>query len=479
MLKRYTVILIAISFLCGVYASVAAKGEKNGDKALGRHNTDSGATDRSSNAHVVEIEINGTINPATTDYIKDGIELAVKQSADALLILMDTPGGLLSSTKDIVKLLLNSPVPVIVYVSPSGATATSAGVFITLSANVAAMADGTSIGAAHPVSIGGGSGRDKKDTEKEEKTGKKEDDKTSKKQRSQEEIMGEKIENFASSFIESIAEKRKRNTKWAIEAVRKSASITSKQALEKKVIDIISRNRTELFESIDGWEVELPDTKRKLATKGAVVKRLDMNVKQKMINILSTPNIAFLLLSLGSLGLTMEIFKPGMIFPGVVGAICFLTGCVSLQILPFNYAGLALLVLAIALFVSELYVTSYGLLAVAGLVSFVIGGVLLFETPESNVRVSLDVILSVGVPLGLFFVLIAYFVFRAQQLAPATGQEALIGKHGEATTDIIGVGKVFVFGEYWNATSEDTIPKGSKIEVLGVEDGMIMTVKKL
>jgi len=315
-----------------------------------------------SDKKIILIEIDGTINPATLDYIRTGIEHAEKNSAEALVILLDTPGGLLASTKE--------TVPVVIYVSPSGATATSAGVFITLSANIAAMAEGTSIGAAHPVMISPGGGGGQGDTDKEDSERKK---------------FSEKVENFASSFIESIAQKRKRNAKWAIEAVRNSASITETEALNKNVIDLISPDLTDLISKINGRQVDIPSGKKVLNTKGALVERLDMNVKQKLIDTLSTPDIAFLLISLGSLGLLIEFYNPGLIFPGVAGAICLLLGLVSLQILPFNYAGLALLILSIILFASEIYVTSYGLLSIGGITSFILGALLLFDTPESDV----------------------------------------------------------------------------------------------
>lgn len=431
---------------------------------------------------VVHLVVNGTINPAITDYFADGLALAESTGARALLIELDTPGGLLSSTKDIVKLLLNAPVPVIVYVSPSGASATSAGVFITLSAHIAAMADGTHIGAAHPVTIGGGGKpKDPFSTDGDKETGDKEEqaEGTGKGFRSQEEIMGEKIENYAVSFIESIAEKRKRNAEWAIEAVRRSASITSSDALEKKVIDLVAKNIPELLSMVDGREVDLPTGTHKLSTKGSVLRSLDMNLKQKLVNILSTPNIAFLLLSLGSLGITMEVFKPGAIFPGVFGTICFLTGCVSLQILPFNYAGLALLVVALGLFVAELFITSFGLLSLGGVVSLVLGGILLFNTPESDIGVGLDVVLSVAFAMGLFFILVAYFLFKAHKLAPSTGLEGMLGKRGEALADFTDRGKVFIGGEYWDATGDGTIKKGDDVVVLGVEERMKLRVEKV
>ena len=415
-----------------------------------------------SDKKIILIEIDGTINPATLDYIRTGIEHAEKNSAEALIILLDTPGGLLASTKEIVKLILNSPVPVVIYVSPSGATATSAGVFITLSANIAAMAEGTSIGAAHPVMIspgGGGQG----DTDKEDSERKK---------------FSEKVENFASSFIESIAQKRKRNAKWAIEAVRNSASITETEALNKNVIDLISPDLTDLISKINGRQVDIPSGKKVLNTKGALVERLDMNVKQKLIDTLSTPDIAFLLISLGSLGLLIEFYNPGLIFPGVAGAICLLLGLVSLQILPFNYAGLALLILSIILFASEIYVTSYGLLSIGGITSFILGALLLFDTPESDVRVGFSVVISAASAIGLFFLYVGYYLLKAQRSSLSVGFEGLLGEEGVATTKIEKDGKIFIHGEYWDAESEETIGKGDKVKVIEVKGNFRLKVKK-
>ena len=415
-----------------------------------------------SDKKIILIEIDGTINPATLDYIRTGIEHAEKNSAEALIILLDTPGGLLTSTKEIVKLILNSPVPVVIYVSPSGATATSAGVFITLSAHIAAMAEGTSIGAAHPVMIspgGGGQG----DTDKED---------------SEREKFSEKVENFASSFIESIAQKRKRNAKWAIEAVRNSASITETEALKKNVIDLISPDLTELISKINGRQVDIPSGKKVLNTKGALVERLDMSAKQRLIDTLSTPDIAFLLISLGSLGLLIEFYNPGLIFPGVAGAICLLLGLVSLQILPFNYAGLALLLLSIILFFSEIYVTSYGLLSIGGITSFILGALLLFDTPESDVRVGFSVVIGAASAIGLFFLYVGYYLLKAQRSRVAVGFEGLLGEEGVATTSVERYGKIFIHGEYWDAESDETIDKGDKVKVIEVKGNFKLKVKK-
>ncbi|HSC35106.1 MAG TPA: hypothetical protein VLG45_07515, partial [Thermodesulfobacteriota bacterium] len=383
---------------------------------------------------LVLIEINGMINPATLDYIRTGIEESESRSAEALIILLDTPGGLLNSTKEIVKLLLNSPVPVVVYVSPKGASATSAGVFITLSANIAAMAPGTSIGAAHPVSISPSKEEPEKKNGPDENTGNNDnEDKQSKKNdgspggdNGERDIMGEKLENYASSFIESIAEERGRNVEWAEEAVRKSSSITATEALKKRVVDLIAPDLDGLVKEIDGMKVKLPGGEKILSTKGSVITRIAMNAKQKLVDILSTPDIAFLLLSLGSLGLLLEFYNPGLVFPGVAGAVCLLMGFVSFQILPFNYAGIALLLLGIALFVAEVYVTSYGALTVGGLVSFALGALLLFDTPESDLRVGFDVVIASTLAFGLFFAYVILYLIKAQKLTPRMGFEGII-----------------------------------------------------
>ena len=400
---------------------------------------------------IVEIEINGSINPSTVDYIKTALLEARAQNAKALLILMDTPGGLLNSTKDIVKELLNSDIPVIVYVYPRGATATSAGVFITLSAHVAAMSPGTSIGAAHPVMLGRGQKGPGKPEDKK-------DDKSS-------DVMNEKIENFASSFIESIAEERGRNAKWAVDSVRKSVSVTADEALKKKVIDIISPDIPTLLSEIDGKEVKLSGKSARLETAGATTQRLEMSLRQKVVNILSTPDIAFLLLSLGSLGIFLEFYNPGMIFPGVAGLIALLIGFVSLQILPFNYAGLILLFVAMALLISEVYVTSYGLLSLAALACLVFGGLLLFDTPDSDLRVSKGTIAAVAAGIGLLSVFIVYLGIKSFKVPVQGGFEGMVGQKGEVVSWSQKSGKVYIGGEYWEATGEREFSPGEKIKV--------------
>ncbi len=432
---------------------------------------------------IVVIEINGMINPAALDYIRTGIDEAEGKSAEALIILLDTPGGLLNSTKEIVKLILNSPVPVVVYVSPKGASATSAGVFITLSANIAAMAPGTSIGAAHPVSLepsgeepgrkDGQEGNNGGDNTPVKRAGNPPGDGPAK------DIMGEKLENYASSFIESIAEERGRNVKWAEQAVRKSSSITSTEALRMHVIDLIAPDLDGLVKDIDGREVKLPGAEKTLHTTGAVISRIPMNAKQRLIDILSTPDIAFLLLSLGSLGLLLEFYHPGLVFPGVAGAVCLIMGFVSFQILPFNYAGIALLVLGIALFIAEIYVTSYGVLILGGLISFALGALLLFDTPESDVRVGFDSVIASTLAFGLFFAYVIFYLIKAQRLSPGMGYEGLVGKEGGAVSEIHAAGKVFIDGEYWDAVSDEPVQKGDRVRVTEALSGFKLKVKKI
>ncbi|NIP29336.1 MAG: nodulation protein NfeD [Candidatus Dadabacteria bacterium] len=430
---------------------------------VGYHSSASQNTNSGTNK-IIEIEINGSINPSTVDYIRKGIETAKTENASALLILLDTPGGLLNSTKDIVKSILNSEIPVIVYVYPKGATATSAGVFITLSAHIAAMSPGTSIGAAHPVTLGQGQ--------------KKKDEKDSKDDKSKD-IMGEKLENYASSFIQSIAEERGRNAKWAIDAVRKSSSITANEALDKNVIDIISNDKISLLEDIHGKKININKSDYIISTKPPVLQKLEMNLKQKIVNIISTPDIAFLLLSMGSLGILLEFYNPGLIFPGVAGLISLIIGFISLQILPFNYGGLALLFIAIALFVAEVYATSYGLLSLAGLICFIFGALLLFDTPESDISVGYGVIIGSSLAMGGFFALVVYLLKKSFGLPAQGGFEGLIGQKGEVLYWGNGEGKVFVQGEYWKAVSDETLRQGDKIEVVESEGELEVKVSKI
>jgi len=405
----------------------------------------------SSSAHVDWISIDGSINPAVDDFIRESIARAKVNGARALIIQLDTPGGLLSSTRTIVKEMLGSPVPVMVYVAPSGAGAGSAGVFITMAAHIAAMAPGTNIGAAHPVAGGG-----------QEVKG----------------VMGEKIENFTASFSETIARQRGRNAEWAIQAVRKSVSITEQEALKKNVIDIVAKDIDDLLAQADGRKVDVDGHKQALAVKGARVDRHQMSLKQKIINTIADPNISYLLLMAGILGLYMEFSHPGVIFPGVAGAICLLLAFASFQLLPINYTGLILMILGVALLVGEAFFPSFGVLGVGGTISLALGSLLLFDTQNADFGVDRSIVFTAVATLGSFVLAISYLVFHSQKSRPTLGLEGLLGEVGEVRGALSPTGKVFVHGEYWNAQADGEIPVGEKVKVVGY-DGMCLKVSRL
>jgi membrane-bound serine protease (ClpP class) len=404
-----------------------------------------------SSPHVDLIVIDGSINPAVDDFIGESITRAKAGGAQALVIQLDTPGGHLSSTQTIVKKILGATVPVIVYVAPAGAGAGSAGVFITLAGHIASMAPGTNIGAAHPVAGGG-----------QEIKG----------------AMGEKIENFAASFAETIAQQRGRNAEWAIQAVRKSVSITEKEALKKNVIDIIARDIDDLLKQADGRKVDLDGHPATLALKDVRIERHEMSLKQKFLNALADPNIVYLLMMAGILGLYMEFSHPGVIFPGVAGGICLLLALAGLQVLPINYAGLALMVLGIGLLIGEAFAPSFGILGIGGIISLTLGSFFLFDTEGSDLIVDRAIIFTAVATLGSFVLAISYLVFRSQKSKPTMGLQGLIGEIGEVRGKLGPTGKIFVHGEYWNAQADGEIDVGEKVKVLGY-DGMCLKVSRL
>lgn len=389
---------------------------------------------------VIVLTLNGAINPAASEYIKYGIENSVKDNAQCMVLRLNTPGGLLESTREIVSNILQSPIPIIVYVAPQGSRAASAGVFITLSANIAAMAPGTNIGAAHPVSLEG-----KMDS-----------------------TMTEKVTNDAAAFIRSISEKRKRNVKWAEDAVRNSISITETEALKDSVIDLIANNLNDLLVKIDGKEITTESGVGILHTKGAKIVYVNMTLQQKLLSLLSDPNIYYILFMLGTLGLLFELYNPGAIFPGVIGVISLILSFYSMNTLPINYAGLALIIFGIILFVLEIKIVSHGILTVGGVTSLVLGSFMLINTNATlgGIDISWElIILIAALTLGFFLFAIGYGI-KAQRLKPKTGREGIINAPGEAITDLTPKGQVHVHGEIWNAESIDgNISKGEKIIV--------------
>jgi membrane-bound serine protease (ClpP class) len=389
------------------------------------------------------ITISAAITPPIAEYVVQSIGEAAKSGAEGLIIRLDTPGGLDLAMRDIAKGILNAPVPVIVYVAPSGARAASAGVIITVAAHIAVMAPGTNIGAAHPVGLGIGGGMDK--------------------------TMSTKVENDAVAYVRSIAKKRARNEEWVEKAVRKSESITAEEALRLKVIDFVAADLNRLIEQVDGREVLLAGGKKVLKTKGAILNEKIMGTRQKVLAALSDPNIAYILLLIGLAGLYFEFSTPGVILPGVIGGISLIMAFFAMQTLPVNYAGVALILFSIILFVAEIKVISHGILTVGGIVSLAIGSLMLFQAPDSSLRVSWSVLIPAVSITSLFFIAVIAIAVKAQLRPRQGGQEGMRGEEGLAITDVHAEGKVLIHGEHWNAISDVPVTRGARIRVIRVE----------
>jgi membrane-bound serine protease (ClpP class) len=417
----------------------------------------------SASAGVLIIEINSSINPATVDFINDAIKESKVTGSELLLILLDTPGGLVNSTREIVKSIMSSDVPVVVYVYPDGARAGSAGVFITMSAHIAAMAPGTNIGAAHPVEAGG---------QDVDKRGGKD--------------LKKKIENDTIAFIESIAEKRGRNKDWAIRAVRDSISVTASTALQERVIDVVAKDIDELLRFLDGKEVETTSGKKVLRTAYAEKRFFKMNIRQRLTNLFADPNISYILMMIGIAGIMMELYHPGTIFPGVIGGISLILAFMSFQVLPINYGALLLILLGVVMIILELYITSYGILSIGAAISILLGSLLLINKLdprflfEPGYGVDRTMIFSVTLVLVAFFAFVAYLVVKSRIKRPVVGPEGLVGKIGEVTEAISPKkgGKIFISGEYWFADSDEEISVGEKVEILEMR-GLRLKVKRV
>jgi membrane-bound serine protease (ClpP class) len=395
------------------------------------------------------IRIDGAISPATAGYISRALDLAAERSYSCLIIQLDTPGGLLDSTKEIVQKFYASPVPAVVYVAPSGAGATSAGCFITLAAGVAAMAPHTTIGAAHVVLMGQG-GEEKMD-----------------------EVMKQKLENFGSSYIEAIAQKRGRNVEWAKSSVVKSESIPSEKALELKVIDLIAKDMPDLLSQLDGRKVD----EVTLRTAGAKVEEIPMAARERVFQLLWRPEVLLILMLAAIYGIIGELSNPGAILPGVVGGIALILALYMASILPVNTAGLALIGLAVILFIIDIFAPTHGVLTFGGIVSFFLGTLMLFNRSDPAFRLSLAYIIPATVVTALFFIFVVGKAVRAQLLPVRAGRETMLGKTVTALARIDpGGGRVFVEGEYWNAASEVPIEPGQAAEIVAV-DGLTLKVK--
>ncbi len=406
--------------------------------------------------HVDVITVKGVIDPFTAQYVGRGIDIAQGDGAQCLIIQLDTPGGADTSMRVIVQKMLNSSVPTVVYVSPGGARAGSAGVFITLAANIAAMAPGTNIGAAHPVDITGAI------------TG----------------TMGEKVTSDAAAYVRAIAEERGRNAEWAEKAVRESASIIAREAVEYQVADLIADDLTDLLDKIDGREVLTAAGPVTLRTRGAPVRTISMNFAENFLHVIVDPNIAYLLLSIGTLALTAEFYHPGAILPGVTGAICLILAFVAFGSLPVNWGGVALIVLAVVLFIVDIKVAGF-MLSVGGAIAFVLGSLMLFSpfAPPSptmpRLTVSWPLIALMTASITSFFLFAVSAGIRAQRARAASGIESLIGATGTAASDLDPWGTVQVGSELWSAIAEEgPIRKGEQVRVVGTEGVRLNVTKK-
>ena len=402
-------------------------------------------------SHINLVQIQDTINPGVEDFIKHSIERSSEEGAELLVILLDTPGGLVTATRGIVQAILNSTVPVVVYVHPRGAQAASAGVFVTVAADIAAMAPGTNIGAAHPVATGG---------------------------QEMSETMNEKVVNDMVAFAKSLGGQRGRNVEWLENAVRKSVSITAEEAFEQNVIDLVAEDLPALLERLDGWEVQRAGYSKTLKTRGVEQRTIDPGWQHRVLRAISNPNIAYILLMIGLAGLYFELSQPGAILPGVIGGISLIMALYALQTLPVNFAGVLLILLAVIFFILEISVVSYGMLSIAGTVSLLLGSLMLFRVPGESTHIAYSVVIPTVLTISAFFVAVTSLAVRAHRARPQTGTEALVGMVGEVTRDLTPEGKVFVSGELWNAVADEEIPAGQRVEVLSV-DSLKLKVRKI
>jgi len=405
-------------------------------------------------ASVLKIKVDAPIHPATAEYIIQSIEKADRDGADLIILTLNTPGGLDTSMREIIEKIVNARTPVAAFVGPSGARSASAGFFIALACDIFAMAPGTTTGAAHPVGISlTGQAMDK--------------------------IMEDKVTNDAASYIRTLAEKRGRNVRMAEDAVRKSLSYTEKEALDGGLIDLIAKTEEEIIDRFDGKSLKRFDgSLRTLALLGKPVISLPMTFRQKFLLTVANPNLAYILLMIGLLGLYFEFAHPGAILPGVLGGISLLLAVFAFQILPINYVGLGLVLLAVILFILEVKVQSFGMLAIGGIAAMIIGSLMLIKAPIDELRPSLRFVLPVAIGVSLIVLFLLTLIFRAQARRSFSGREGMIGETGTARTDLAPSGRVFVHGELWTAEAEEPVRTGEKVKVLEFLEGLKLKVGK-
>jgi membrane-bound serine protease (ClpP class) len=439
---------LAVLFLVALLAATLAQAEESAP-------TDGADEVPERSGPVMVVRIDGSINPAASDYLQKAIVQSEEAGASILLFELDTPGGLVSSTQDMIQAMLGSKVPVVVYVSPQGAWAGSAGTFLTIAAHVAAMAPGSSIGAAHPVGLGG---------TPPPTTGEEGEQQPS-------DYGTQKAENLLAAFIESVAEKRGRNVEWAAQAVRESVAVTAEEALEINVIDLVAANRASLLEQLQGREVAMDDGPIRLNVEGARIEEIVMSPVTRVMHVIADPAIAGLLFMAGLLGLYIEFNQPGTFIPGAIGAVCLVLALIAMQVLPFSWVGVLLILAGMALFVAEVFITSYGVLFAAGIACLLLGGSMIFDRPDvSDLTIPFWPVLVPAVSgMAIFAGIVVIALGRSTRLEQQSGTSEMQGMQGTASTALDPTGTVYLRGEYWRALADAPVAEGAPVVVVAVE----------
>lgn len=449
--SKHSLLLIALLFVVGILLA-----------AVPDHAAD--------NRIVIELTVEGVIGPATDDYVQRALDTASKQPAELIVIRMDTPGGLDTSMRRIIKNIIGSHVPVAVYVAPSGARAASAGTYILYASHIAVMAPGTNLGAATPVQLGGISPPAPKEKPKNAEDKPQVDSNSN--------TMKRKVINDAAAYIRGLAQMRGRNQEWAEKAVREAASLPAREALTLEVIDIVAENMTDLLKQVNGREVEVQGHKRTINTTGLTVTQLEPDWRTQLLAVITNPNVAYILMLIGIYGLILEFSNPGAILPGTIGAISLLLAMYSFQLLPINYAGMALILLGISLMVAEAFQPSFGILGIGGVISFVIGSIILMDTEAPSFGIDISIIITFALINVLIFIFIIGLAIKARHRPIVSGIEELVGGYATVINDFDNKGSVSIHSETWNAQSHMPLYKGQQVRVTAVK-GLVLQVEPM